>query len=108
MYEAKSWSVYILRTQIKRQKSAQIKMFWWLYDDIMMMIYYHDIVRTLTKGQESMQPQMMLSSMLSLVTMLKRTQVHDDDEMGIMIQQIIDFFHDIPKGQNQPQCLEPF
>ena len=55
-----------------------------------------------------MQPQMTLSSMLSLVTMLKRTQVHDDDEMGIMIQQIIDFFHDIPKGQNQPQCLEPF
>ena len=74
----------------------------------MMMIYYHDIVRTPTKGQESMQPQMMLSSMLSLVTMLKRTQVHDDDEMGIMIQQIIEVFHDIPKGQNQPQCLEPF
>ena len=72
-------------------------MIYYHYDDDIYYhdIYYHDIVRTPTKGQESMKLQMMLSSMLSLVTMLKRTQVHDDDERRIMLQKIIEVFHDI-------------
>ena len=93
MYEANHDLFIFLEPRSKDKSQPKSSCF----DDCLMIIYYDDIVRTPTKGQESMQPQMILSSMLSLVTMLKRTQVHDDDEMRIMLQQINEVFHDIPK-----------